>query len=462
MLVSKINYLLVKVRENTTPIQLIVISYFLMIMLAFFLLCLPFFRKTGVSVAPLDTFFMAVSTVSVTGLTTIPLHEVYNNYGVILLEVLFQIGGLGITMLATVGLVLARKRITLHQRQLIQIDMNQPRLSGTVRLAYSVFGLMMLLQFFFGILFSLYLYFTQGYEQLSSAFFEGFYIAISAVTNAGFDITGTSIMPFRHDYLFLLAIIFLIGIGGIGFPVLTELREWFGIKFRRQENSRFRFSLFVKLAVFFAVLFFVIGTVLIMLSESKGAFAHQSFISKLMTAMFYSASTRNAGLQLDSLSTFNSTTLLIFSLLMFIGASPSSVGGGVRTTTIGILLLYMYSFIRGHRNVNIFGRQIGQDDIQKAVVVVNLSVLLCGTAVLILSATEKQPLTALILEVTSAFGTTGLSLGITGSLSMVGKWVIIILMFVGRVGMLYMLMLFVSRRKRDLNYRFPTEKVIIG
>ncbi|KRL00895.1 Cation transporter [Liquorilactobacillus capillatus DSM 19910] len=405
---------------------------------------------------------MAVSTVSVTGLTTFPLHEVYNNYGIILLEALFQIGGLGITMLATVGMVLARKRITLHQRQLIQIDMNQPRLSGTVRLAYSVFGLMMMLQFVFGILFSLYLYFERGYAHISKAFFEGFYIAISAVTNAGFDVTGTSIMPFKHDYFFLTTVIFLIGVGGIGFPVLTELREWAGTRLKQKSGQKFRFSLFVKLAVFFALLFFILGTLLILFSETRGAFAHRSLTDKLMTAMFYSASTRNAGLQLDSLSTFNTTTMLIFSLLMFIGASPSSVGGGVRTTTIGILILYMYSFIRGRRNVNIFGRQIGQEDIQKAVVVVNLSVLLCGTAILILSATEKQTLTALILEVTSAFGTTGLSLGITGSLSIVGKWVIIILMFIGRVGMLYMLMLFVSKRKKDLSYSFPTERVIIG
>ncbi|MCP9312226.1 TrkH family potassium uptake protein [Liquorilactobacillus satsumensis] len=451
-----------KVRENTTPIQLIVCAYFGLIIITFALLSLPFFRNpTGVS-SPLDTFFMAVSTVSVTGLTTVPINEVYNNYGVVLLEILFQVGGLGVTMLATVGMIFTRRRISLHQRQLIQVDMNQPRLSGTVRLVYSVFGLMMALQLFFGIIFAGYFYLKSDFLNFKEALFEGFYTSITAVTNAGFDITGSSLHPYRHDYLFLFFVIVLIIVGGIGFPVLAELREWFLFRFNTKKSGRFQFSLFVKLAVFFAALFFVLGAVLIFLAELQGKFASQPLSEKVMTALFYSASTRNAGLQLDALTDFRPVTLLLFSLLMFIGASPSSVGGGVRTTTIGILLLYLYSFIRGRKDVNIFGRRIGHDDIQKAVVVVNLSLLLCGLAVLLLAATEKQSLTALIFEVASAFGTTGLSLGITGSLSVVGKIVIIVLMFIGRVGMLYMLMLFISKKEQEANYMYPVEQVIIG
>lgn len=206
----------------------------------------------------------------------------------------------------------------------------------------------------------------------------------------------------------------------------------------------------------------MVGAVLIFLSEVSHSFVNMPWSEKIITSLFYSATTRNAGLQLDALTGFRTTTLLLFSILMFIGASPSSVGGGVRTTTIGILMLYMVSFIRGRRYVNIFGRRIGQDDIQKAVVVVNLSLILCTAATLILSFTEKATFISLIFEVASAFGTTGLSLGITSSLSLVGKCVIIILMFVGRVGMLYMLMLFVSKKEQDFNYKYPTEKVIIG
>jgi Trk-type K+ transport system membrane component len=419
-----------KVRTEATPIQLVVSAYLILILLTFFLLNLPIFLKPGVHVSLLNSFFMAVSTISVTGLTTFPLSQVYNHAGIILLEFLFQIGGFGVTMLATVVMVLSGRKITLQQRQLIQVDMNQPRLSGTVRLSYSVFILMLVLQLFFGMLFSLYFTWQNGLAHLKSAIFNGFYISVSAVTNAGFDITGSSLAPFRHNYLFLLTIMFLIMLGGIGFPVLVEFQQWLSFKYHHPQQYHFRFSLFSKLALFFAVIFFISGTILIFLTEFKGQLADESWPGKLMTAMFYSAS--------------------------------SSVGGGVRTTTVGILLLYLAAFIRGRRNVNIFGRRISQSDIQKAIVVTNLSMLLCLGAVLILSITENYSLTSLIFEVAAAFGTTGLSLGITAGLSIIGKWVIIILMFVGRVGMLYMLLLFVSKKEQDFNYKYPTEQVIIG
>lgn len=344
-----------KVKTEATPIQLVVSAYLILILLTFFLLNLPIFLKPGAHVGLLDSFFMSVSTISVTGLTTFPLSQVYNHAGIILLEFLFQIGGFGVTMLATVIMILSGRKISLQQRQLIQVDMNQPRLSGTVRLSYSVFILMVLLQLFFGMLFSIYFTYQNGISHLKEAIFNGFYISISAVTNAGFDITGNSLAPFRHNYIFLLTIMFLIMLGGIGFPVLVEFQQWIFYKFHHPQKMHFKFSLFSKLALLFAIIFFIVGTVLIFLTEFRGQLANESWPGKLMTAMFYSASTRNAGLQLESLKSFQTSTLLIFSLLMFIGASPSSVGGGVRTTTIGILLLYLAAFIRGRRNVNIFG-----------------------------------------------------------------------------------------------------------
>lgn len=451
-----------RVLIETTPVQLVVIAYLALILITFFLLCLPIFYQKNAQPGLLDSFFLAVSTISVTGLTTVPLQHVLNHWGVFLMEFLFQIGGFGVTMLATVVMVLSGRKISLHQRQLIQVDMNQPRLSGTVRLSYSVFILMVLLQLVFGLIFSLYFLAREGWDHLQSALFNGFYISISAVTNAGFDITGKSLAPYTHNYGFLLLVILLIAIGGIGFPVLVESFQWLAVKIRSKGQEMFRFSLFSKLACFFAVIFFVGGALLIFITEFKGELASESWPQKIMTAIFYSASTRNAGLQLGSLAHFKTATLLISSLLMFIGASPSSVGGGVRTTTIGILLLYIASFIRGRRHVNIFGRRISDNDIQKAIVVTTLSILLCLTAVLILSITEKFSLISLIFEVTAAFGTTGLSLGITSGLSLIGKWVIICLMFIGRVGVLYLLLLFVSKKEQDFNYRYPSEKVIIG
>ncbi|MDK1716172.1 TrkH family potassium uptake protein [Dellaglioa algida] len=445
-----------------SPVQIVVFYYLSLIVVTSLLLCIPFFKQPGVNISFIDTIFMAVSTVSVTGLTTFPLEQVYNQNGIVLLEILFQIGGFGITMLSTFILVIAGRRIGLQQRRLIQTDMNQPRLSGNVRLVYTIFGIMLAIQAVFGVIFSCYLYARDGFEHLAKSIFDGFYISISALTNAGFDITGQSIIPYSKDYFFLFLIMILIFIGGLGFPVIIEVLAWIKMTWFRPGNQKFRFSLFAKLAGSFAVGFFFIGAILIFLSENNGYFANKTVIEKTITAMFYSVTTRNAGLQINQIGDFNTTTLLIFSILMFIGASPSSVGGGVRTTTIGILGLYLLSFIRGHKNVNVFNRRIHENDIQKSIVVVNLSILMCLMAVFILSITENQSLISLIVEVTSAFGTTGLSTGITSSLSVIGKMVIIILMFVGRVGMLYMLIFFVSKKDRDEKYRFPSEQIIIG
>jgi Trk-type K+ transport system membrane component len=206
----------------------------------------------------------------------------------------------------------------------------------------------------------------------------------------------------------------------------------------------------------------VIGTVLIYTFEKAHLFRGVSELNSWTTSMFYSMTTRNAGLQINDINLFQPNTLLIFSILMFIGCSPSSVGGGIRTTTAIIVFLYVLSFLKREKHVNIFGRRIDDEDVRKSVVVLVLSLLFCFLATLILMATENQTMLSLVFEVTSAFGTTGLSLGITDDLSIVGKITIGLLMFVGRVGTLYMLTLFVPKQTRDIGYLYPNEKIIIG
>ncbi|WP_086350290.1 TrkH family potassium uptake protein [Candidatus Enterococcus clewellii] len=449
------------IQEHFSSIQIIVSYYILMTILSLLLFYLPFFRVPESKVSFLDMFFMAVSTVSVTGLTTFDIHTVFNDRGIVLLEVLFQVGGLGIMMISTAFIILSKRRITLKQRQLIMTDMNQPKLSGIVRLIRITFSILLWFQVIFGAFFSIYFYFSGYYDTWRDAIFYGFYQSISAVTNSGFDVTGDSIIPFADDYLFLIIMMFLIFIGGIGFPVLMEFREWLFFK-KKKRGLPFRFSLFSKIAMLAFVILFIGGTLLIYMLERNHLFADMTEVNRWITSMFYSMTTRNAGLQINQLSDFQVTTLIIFSMLMFIGCSPSSVGGGVRTTTIAIIGLYLYSFIKSEDNVNIFGRRIDDDDVRKSVVVFMLSLLMCFFSVVFLSATEDHSLIAIIVEVASAFGTTGLSLGITDDLSNVGKIMISLLMFIGRIGMLYTLMLFIPKETRDLGYEYPSEKIIIG
>ncbi|MDT1995370.1 TrkH family potassium uptake protein [Carnobacterium divergens] len=401
-----------------SSIQIIVSFYFMAVLVAAILLSLPIFQKPGVHLSLIDILFTAVSTISVTGLSTIDLGETYNRGGIALLGVLFQLGSLGIMMVSTSFFILSKKRISLKQRQLIMTDMNQPNLSGIVRLIRNALVIIIGFQLVGGIILSLH--FLGYYDSIKDALFYGFYTAVSAVTNSGADITGNSLMDFSTDYFVQFIVMFLIVVGGIGFPVL------------------------------------------IWLLESSAFFKGMNFTESAFYSMFYSVSTRNAGLVTTPISNFSDGTLLLFSVLMFIGASPSSVGGGVRTTTLAIVVLYLFSFIRSRENINIFGRRIHNDDVKKSIVVLNLSIALCFFSVLVLSVTEKHSLISIIVEVSSAFGTTGLSMGITSSLSIFGQLVIILLMFIGRVGMLYMLMLLVPKEKEDLNYLYPTEKIIIG
>ncbi|MCV3179814.1 TrkH family potassium uptake protein [Enterococcus faecium] len=447
--------------NHFSSIQIIVFYYILMTVLSLVLFYMPIFREPDSHVSFVDMLFMAISTVSVTGLSTFDINSVFNDNGIILLEILFQVGGLGIMMISTAFVIFSKRRITLKQRQLIMTDMNQPRLSGIVRLIRITFSILIWFQLLFGTFFSIYFYYRGYFDRWRDAVFYGFYQAISAVTNSGFDVTGDSIKPFAHDYFFLILIMFLIFVGGIGFPILMECREWLLYK-RSNAKLPFRFSLFTKLAVLAFVILFVSGTVLIYLLEKDHLFQDSNMSVKWINSMFYSITTRNAGLQIHDLGDFQITTLIIFSLLMFIGCSPSSVGGGIRTTTVAIIGLYLYSFLKSEDNINIFGRRIDQDDVRKSVVVFMLSLGMCFFCIVFLSATEEQTLISIIIEVTSAFGTTGLSLGITGDLSVVGKITIAALMFIGRIGMLYTLMLFVPKETRDLGYEYPSEKIIIG
>lgn len=450
--------------QRISSIQIVVVYYLLMVLLALGLFYLPYFRQPDSHVSFMDMLFMAVSTVSVTGLTTFPINEVFNRNGTILLATLFQVGGLGIMMISTFFFILSNKRVSLKQRQLIMIDMNQQRLSGIVSMIRATFLILIGVQFFGGLLFGFHFKLNGYYQNWGDAFFNGFYQAISAVTNSGFDVTGRSILPYAHDYFFLLCIMFFIFIGGIGFPVIMDIRAWLKNKLKKKKPHQlpYRFSLFTKISLLSFVILFIGGTLLIFSLEKSHLFQGAPFSEQWMTSMFYSITTRNAGLQIHDISDFQTTTLFIFALLMFIGCSPSSVGGGIRTTTVAVITLYLISFLKSESRVNVFGRQIDEEDVQKAIAVFMLSLAMCFGCVIFLTAIEDFPLIAIIVEVASAFGTTGMSLGITAELSLIGKIVICSLMFIGRIGMLYTLLLFVPKQTQDLGYEYPKEKIITG
>ncbi|MGM0901333.1 MAG: TrkH family potassium uptake protein [Bacillota bacterium] len=442
--------------EKLSPSQLIVSFYLVAVLISVILLSLPIALKPGVEWSFIDVLFTAVSAISVTGLAVVSTPDTFSTTGIFILMFILQFGGIGIMTLGTFFWLILGRKIGLKERQLIKTDQNQSSLSGLVILMKNILIIIVAIELVGALL--LGTYFLGYFPTWQEAFLQGMFASVSATTNAGFDITGQSLIPFAHDYYVQTVNIVLLTLGAIGFPVLIELKDYFATRKTRKQTH---FSLYTKLttSTFFGLMLF--GTVAILLLEFNHFFADKTWHESFFYAFFQSSTTRNGGLATVDVSLFTNPTLLVISVLMFIGASPSSVGGGVRTTTVAIILLFLYSFARGRKSVKVFNREFEPEDILKSMAVMSTALLLCFIAVVALSITEPFTTMQLIFEVTSAFGTTGLSMGITPELSTIGKIIIILLMFIGRIGILSFITI-ISRPGADDLYHFPREKVIIG
>lgn len=438
-----------------TPAQVIVFYYFVAIASSYILLNLPGVYKPGVHVSFIDSLFTAVSAVSVTGLAPISIGETYSTFGIIMLMLVLQLGGIGIMSIGTFFWLIVKKRIGLRERQLIMVDHNQYSLAGVVHLIREIVKIIFLIEIIGGLILTAYIY--RFYPTFSEAFLNGLFMSVSATTNAGFDITGSSMMPYFNDYFVQMVIMILIVLGAIGFPVLIEVKSYFSKKV-----PHFRFSLFTKITTSTFGILLVGGALMIFILESFHSFKGMVWHEKIFTALFHSVSARSAGLTTHDVTHFSEATDIFISSLMFIGASPSSVGGGIRTTTFAIAILFIINFARGNDVIHIFHREIKLIDVFRSYAVILLAGFMVMTTLLILIITEPGvPVVALLFEITSAFGTCGMSLGVTSELSLIGKILIMLLMFIGRVGLISFLYTLGGKTNKT-PYRYPKERVIIG
>lgn len=443
-----------KVR-NLTPAQAIVSYYFVAIAVSFLLLRLPNVHKPGMIIPWIDSLFTAVSAVSVTGLTVINVVETYTTFGIVVLMFILQLGGIGIMSIGTFFWLLVGKRIGLRERQLIMVDHNQSSMSGVVKLILEIVKILLLIEAVGAII--LTIYFTQFYSTFQEALIHGVFGAITATTNGGFDITGESLMPYFNDYFVQIINMILIILGAIGFPVLIEVKE-----FLSNKQKYFRFSLFTKITTSIFAILLAVGAIGILLLESFNAFKGMNWHESAFAAIFHSVSSRSGGLVTVDITQFSDATNVFMSALMFIGASPSSAGGGIRTTTFAIAILFLINFARGKNTIQIFKREIELIDVFRSFAVIFLAFFMVLVATIALLITEPQAtIIEVIFEITSAFGTCGMSLGITDDLSSTGKFIIMALMFVGRVGLISFL--FTIGGKTDpTKFHYPKERVIIG
>ncbi|WP_010649618.1 TrkH family potassium uptake protein [Oceanobacillus massiliensis] len=443
--------------NKLTPVQMLLFFYLIAVILSTIILALPVAHQDGVEIAFIDVLFTAVSAISVTGLSTISIADSLSTTGIILLGLIMQLGAVGIMAIGTLIWLLLGKRIGLKERSLIMTDQNQTSFQGMVRLIKEIVYVLLVIELI-GFLI-LGTYFLQYFPTAGEAYLHGFFGTISAISNGGFDITGQSLIPFKDDYFVQFINILLIIFGAIGFPVLIEVKEYLFQK--TDARHPFRFSLFTKVTTTTFFILVVVGSIVIYLLDMNYFFADKTWHESLFYSLFQSVTTRSGGLATMDVSKLTESNELFMSLLMFIGASPSSAGGGIRTTTFALALIYVFTYIRGGSTIRIFNREIHEEDLAKAVAVTLVAFIIVFLSLLVMTIIEPFSLGQLLFEVASAFGTVGLSLGITGDLTTFSKILLMLLMFLGRVGIMTFLLIF-KRKKSKVNYHYPKEKIIIG
>lgn len=436
-----------------SPPRILVCGFALIIFLGATLLSMPFASASGERLPFLDALFTATSATCVTGLVVVDTGTYFSVPGQIVLMCLFQLGGLGFMTMATLIALVLRKRISLRERLLLQESMNQTSMEGIVRLIRRVLIYSISIELIGAALFSFRFAFDMP---LGKALFFGAFHAVSLFNNAGFDIFGEyrSLTLYVTDPIVNLTAMLLIITGGLGFVVLADLMEY-------RKNRKL--SLHSKVVLSMTGTLIAVGTIVIFIFEFSNTktLGSLDWGGKILSSFFQSVTPRTAGANTLDYTALRQATVFFTIILMFIGASPGSTGGGIKTTTFTTLIGAVIAMIRGREDIVLFRYRLGKDRIFKALTITLISLALVIVVTMVLSTTEDQAFIKLLFEATSAFGTVGLSVGVTPELSTVGKIIIAFTMFAGRLGPLTLAYALGPRTEKEL-YRHPEGKITIG
>lgn len=430
--------------------QILVFGYLTVIVLGSVLLSLPIASSDGSRIEYMDVLFTATSATAVTGLVVVDIGARFSLFGQLVILCMIQLGGLG---LMTVGTLISRvlgRRIGFRHRMMIQEDLKYLTLSGLVKTASLVAKVALMIEGVGALL--LWLRWRADLGLWRGLYFAIFH-SVSAFCNAGMDLFGDSLASYVGDAYTCMVVATLFILGGLGFVVLIELAR----------TKPRRYSLHTRLVMYSSGFLLAVATVFVLASEysNPATLGNFCFAKKALAAFFQGATPRTAGFYTVPIGSLRPVTLLFLIGLMFVGASPGSTGGGVKTTTALVVLATVVSFVKGDEEPGMLYRRIPRGIVQRSMVVVTAAFLLVAVASLILLSVEPFEPTRVLFEVVSAFGTVGLSTGITPSLSAVGRIVIMLTMFAGRVGPLTIAMAITHRSHRPA-FRYPEGKVIIG
>ena len=437
------------------PATALVLSFLAVIALGTIVLMLPWARADGPPADALTALFTATSAVCVTGLGVVDTGSYWSTFGQVTILGLIQLGGFGIMTSATLFGLVVNRQLRLRSRLLLQAETRSLALGDVRSIAWVILVVTLGIEFVVAAV--LALRFALGHGMAwGEAVWQGLFHAVSAFNNAGFSTWPDSLTGYVRDAGLLVPVMLAIIVGGIGFPVLHEL-------FVRRRQPSHRYTMHTVLTLWGSAALVLGGTVILLLAESaNGAtLAPLAWPGRVLAALFTSVSARTAGFNVVDIGALQPESLALHYTLMFIGGGSAGTAGGVKITTFCVLLLIVWNEIRGHRDVEFRGRRIASTVQRQALTILVLSATVVVSAVLLLLPMTGLPFEKVLFEVISAFATVGLSTGITADLPPAGKLVLVVLMFVGRVGVVSLAAILAMNLGRS-DFRYPEEKPIVG
>jgi trk system potassium uptake protein len=415
-------------------------------------LMLPWSTMDDISLV--NAFFVATSCVTVTGLTTVDVPGTFTHFGQVVMMVLIQLGGLGIMTVTTLAALLIGQRVGFRRLLTVQEETENagsPR--NTLRLLFQIARITFAVELLGAV--ALSIGFIGVGLGVREGIFQGVFHAIMAFCNAGFPtIPGGDLVPYAGNWLIIGALVAVITLGGLGFPVLVDLYNY------REDR---RLSVHSRVVLITSAVLVVVGVLSVASFEwtNPNTLGGQSFNSKAAMSLFQGVTPRTAGFSTVSYPEMRDPTLLVQVVLMFIGTAPTSTGGGIKVTTLALIVLIVVAQVRGQENITLFWRTLPRALVSRALSILALASLLVLMSTLALMISDGLDLLPALFEVTSAFGTVGLSLDTTPNLSTFGKLLIAFLMFLGRVGPITFIVA-LAARQRPPRYKYPEEEIAIG
>lgn len=442
------------VNLNVKPAQTLAYSFVAAILAGTILLMLPAATTGGKGIRFIDSLFTITSATCVTGLTVVDTGTYFTTFGQIIILIFMQLGGLGIMTFSAFFATIFGRGFGIRDRMIMQDVLDFTGMGEIMDLIKRIFNLTIAIELTGA--FILFLRFYAEGKGISWAAYNGLFHSIAAFCNAGFSLFSNNLEGYKGDIVVNLVITTLIILGGIGFPVLVNLQNYF----LKREHRR-HLGLQTRVVVNMSLFLIITGAVLLFISEYKGQLQNLPWHEKILTTYFQSVTTRTAGFNTIDMTALSNGTLFIMIILMFIGASPGSTGGGIKTTTAAILFSTARSWLSGKDVPELFERTIPQDAVQKSFALLFIAQAAVAVVAFLLFITEKAPFINILFEVVSAFGTVGLSTGLTPHLSDAGKLIISFMMYMGRIGPLTLALL-VGQKAIKRYYYYPEEKVMIG